>query len=99
MEEWRAVIIDSMVLNAVSRNMFKKYDFSVEEKNGGVYLTKDANRKFVKLYEEKVRTMNNYIVDVKEKMSFRKSIIYQVSLINKAFNLNDPTIYKPVLIR
>lgn len=99
MEEWRAVIIDSMVLNAVSRNMFKKDDFSVEEKNGGVYLTKDANRKFVKLYEEKVRTMNNYIVDVKEKMSFRKSIIYQVSLINKAFNLNDPTIYKPVLIR
>ncbi len=99
MEEWRAVIIDSMVLNAISRNMFKQEDFITDEQTGGVYLKNEVIRKFVTQYENKVKSSHHYLSYLSTPMSFRRSIYHQISSLVHVFKEEDPGLYKPVLIR
>lgn len=66
-EEFRPVIVDSLVLEAVNRRMFQPSDFEMrgdesedlldeEEKRAprGIYLKSEARAKFIRLYEERV---------------------------------------------
>lgn len=96
MEEWRSVIIDSIVLSLVRGNEVKIKDFFVEE--NGVFLSKETLKKFLQKFENKIRTLNKYI-DNENEMSFRKAIGYQVrSFVNMIEN-EDLNEYKPVRIR
>ncbi len=68
-EEWRAPIIDSMVLSMVSRNMVELSDFDNSDK--GCYLTTEGRKGFLIAYNKKIRSENQYIDDRK---SYRESI-------------------------
>lgn len=68
-EEWRAPIIDSMVLSMVSRNMVELSDFDNSDKGG--YLTTEGRKGFLIAYNKKIRSENQYIDDRK---SYRESI-------------------------
>lgn len=97
MEEWRAIVVDSVVMSLVMGNEIDINDFISDEETGGVFLDTKAMRVFLGKYENKLRTMNTYIDDIN--MSFRKCLWYQVNSLVKAIELKDPERYSPVIIR
>ncbi len=57
MEEFRPIIVDSIVLRAINTRSLTAEDFEASEERGGmVRLTQEAIRKFLALYEERVQT-------------------------------------------
>ena len=99
MEEWRAILVDSMAIALLNNNKIAYEDFNFDEKSGGVFLNKKACGKFVEQFEKRLRQEVSYITEVSYKMSFRRIIEYQVMLLIKALENNNADIYKPVLIR
>ncbi len=97
MEEWRAVIVDSVVMSLVQGNEMKATQFTSDDKTGGVFLTKDAMKTFLQKYELKMRTENRYIDNMS--MSFRKGIRHQVNTLTNAIENGDPEMYTPIIIR
>jgi len=98
MEEWRAALVDALVLSHIQRGSVSWEDFDVDTNEGGVYLRKTASRTFIKKFEERLRTKSKYISDI-EPVSFRDAIDHQVMLLVKAIEAADPELYKPVLLR
>ena len=99
MEEWRAILVDSLAIALLNNNKITQEDFDFDEKSGGVFLNKKACSKFVEQFEKRLRQEVSYIAEVPYKMSFRRIIEYQITLLIKALENNDTDIYKPVLIR
>lgn len=98
-EEWRPTIVDSLVLSLVSKNIIKREDFREPAENGGVYLTRDAAKVFIKQFETRIRSVNSYLSFVDYPLSFRESLQFQVGSLVKAIEEDDPSIYRPVLIK
>ena len=59
MEEWRAVLIDSTVLSMINGHEITKEEFYTMTEQPGVFLEKDALRKYIKKLEGKFRTEND----------------------------------------
>lgn len=53
MEEFRPLIVDSVVLTAINRRILTPEDFITEPVSNAVSLTKEALHKFLRLYQEK----------------------------------------------
>ncbi len=68
-EEWRAPLIDSLVLNMIRRNMIKADMFTINNK--GCFFTYEARKLFLQMYNKKLRSTNHYL---NEKLSYRNSI-------------------------
>lgn len=99
-EEWRALIVDSMVMNLVINDRILVEDFEQPDpKTGGVYLNREATREFIKRFENKLRQTSKYLAYVDYSLNFRESFVFQAGAIAKAIEENDPTIYRPVTIR
>lgn len=98
-EEWRPTIVDSLVMNLISTCAIVKSDFRPPAENGGVYLNYDASRVFIQKFETRIRSENQYLTYVEYPLSFRESLQFQVGSLVKAIEQDDPTIYRPVLIK
>lgn len=96
MEEWRAVIVDSMVLGLLRHNEIKIEHFYTKEEGTGIYLTREGRRIFLRAFEKRMRQENKYM-DVS--LSFRKSILHQAGLFAQAMMAENPDIYKPLRVR
>lgn len=96
MEEWRAVIVDSMVLGLLHHNEIKAEHFYTKEGVNGIYLTREGRRIFLRAFEKRMRQENKYM-DVN--LSFRKSIMHQAGLFAQAMMAENPDIYKPLRVR
>lgn len=92
-EEWRAPIIDSMVLSMVSRNMVDLAEFDNSDK--GCYLTAEGRKAFLTAYNKKIRSENQYIDDRK---SYRESIYKQCKQFASAIMHEDVDLYTPLEI-
>ena len=55
-EEWRALVVDSLVAYLVNSNIFKPDDFTPPDERGGVYLHPDGLKRFLKHWEERLLT-------------------------------------------
>lgn len=95
-EEWRAIIVDSLVMSMVQRREIQCDDFQPPEKNGGVYLCRDAAKLFIGAYEKRMNRLNRY---GEHEMTFRKLIEHQVRLLSKSIMANDAKLYRPIYIR
>lgn len=98
-EEWRAVIVDALVMSLLNQNIFSVNDFIRSDVNTGVYLSREASKLFLKEYQKKLRVQTSYISADIEKMSFRSAIQYQVNALAKAVEQNDLQYYRPFRIR
>lgn len=98
-EEWRSVLVDSMVMKSISSNMLTPEDFKPPADNGGIYLTQSASKIFIQTFEKRIRASNSYVEYVDYPLSFRESIQFQVGSLVKAIEENDPCIYRPVVIK
>lgn len=96
MEEWRAVIIDFIVLSLIQGNEISIDEFDRDLDTGGVLLSDNAMKLFIKKYESKMRSINTYLG---EKTTYRKGLWHQVSALTKAIEENNPLLYTPIYIR
>lgn len=99
LEEWRAVIVDSIVMSMMNGHEILKEDFQKDDVNGGIFLNKDAMKKFLLKIEAKERADMRYLEYVDKPVSFRKAIEYQINQLVKAIEQEDATLYMPVRIR
>jgi CRISPR-associated protein Cas1 len=74
-EEFRAIIVDSVVLSVVNKGMLKPGDFRPSK--GGIYLTKEGLKKFVGQYEGRMNTQVMH-PHFGERMSYMQCIERQV---------------------
>lgn len=97
MEEWRAVIVDSVVMSLVQGNEIDITDFKKEE--NGVFLNENAMRIFISKFSKKINSENRYITYDGENSSFKRCIYIQTLRLLEAIEKEDAEIYKPVVIR
>lgn len=99
MEEWRAVIVDSMVMSMINGHEIFKEHFEQGIDMPGIFITGEGMKIFIAKYDKKVRTEAKYIDDIDYKVSFRRAMDIQISKLVKAIEEEDYTIYSPIRIR
>ncbi len=99
MEEWRAVLADSLALYVTSKGIIKRENFEKPNEEGGIFLDGKGSKVYIAEYEKKVRSRTSYITYVDYAVSFRRAIEMQCQRLAKAVEEEDPDIYKPVVIR
>ena len=97
MEEWRAVIVDSMVLSLVNHHEIRLEHFvRAEDGTPGIFLTREGRGIFLRAYEKKMRTVNQYI---EGKHSYRHSLGYQAAQYAQALMAENAEMYEPIRLR
>lgn len=99
MEEWRAVLADSLALYVTSKGIIKPGSFDAPNHDGGVYLNSEASKAYIAEYEKKVRGRSHYLTYVDYSVSFRRAIEMQCQCLAKAVEEGQPDLYHPVVIR
>lgn len=98
-EEWRAVIVDSVVLSLIQGNEIKKENFDMDVETGAVYINKEGMKIFVKKFEKKLASEMGYLDYVNTRTSFRRAIWLQTGALVKAIEMEDCNLYHPMTIR
>jgi len=99
MEEWRPVIVDSLVMSLVQGGSLEVSDFIKNEETGAVYLGKSNLRKFVRHFEQKLRSEANYLPQVNYRMSYRRAIQHQAGILANCIENKNISMYRPVRLR
>ncbi len=99
MEEWRAVIVDSLVMSLVNGHEILEEHFYQDMENPGVFLTKDGMSIFIKKLENKMRQDVQYLDYIDYSVSFRRAMELQVASFSRALEEEDAEIYHPIWIR
>ena len=99
MEEWRATLIDSMVMSLVNGHEIHKEHFTNDVEMPGFYLTKDGLNIFIKKYDKKMKTDINYLSYVDYPTSFRRALDLQINQLAKAIEQENPELYTPIWLR
>jgi CRISPR-associated protein Cas1 len=92
MEEWRSVIVDSLVLKLVNQKIVRPTDFTYPNEMGGVYLEGAARRVFLKHFEERLSSQVSH-PDVGNQVSYRRAIQLQIKRYKRC--LLDSVVYEP----
>lgn len=99
-EEWRPTIVDSLVMSLVSSKIITEEHFlPQDETTGGIFLTKEGLKIFIRKFEERLKQHNSYLTYVEYPLSFRESLQFQVGSLVKAIENKDMCIYRAVVIR
>jgi len=77
MEEWRSVVVDSLVMMLVNKKIVRPTDFTFPNEEGGIYLEEHARRVFLKHFEERISEAVAHPL-VQEPVSYRRAIQLQV---------------------
>lgn len=97
LEEWRSILVDSLVLKMINGHEILKEHFYRGE-DGGFYLNKEGMSIFISAIDKKMKTVVKYFDDCAE-ADFRRGIEIQVMKLVHAMQAGDALIYKPVEIR
>ena len=98
MEEWRAVIVDSLVLSLVQGHSVDVSQFETDSA-GGVYMGLEYRKNFINAYEKKLRQSNSYLPYITHPVDYRESIQEQAMCLARAVDNKNPDLYRPVIIR
>jgi len=96
MEEFRAVIVDSVVLNLINREMLKARDF-VAGPEGGVVLRTDSMRVFFRRYSARLQ-QHIKVEGIDRPMTYQKILELQARKIRRVIE-GETTEYTPYLTR
>ncbi|HBL60367.1 MAG TPA: CRISPR-associated endonuclease Cas1 [Cyanobacteria bacterium UBA8803] len=77
MEEFRALLVDSLVAYLINSKIFVPADFTPPDERGGVYLYPDALKKFLKHWEEKLQSQITH-PHTGYKVNYRRCLELQV---------------------
>jgi CRISP-associated protein Cas1 len=76
-EEFRAPIVDSLVIALINQKILRPTDFTYPNPEGGVYLEAAARRVFLKNFEERISATITH-PRTQQSMSYRRAIQLQV---------------------
>lgn len=97
-EEFRPIIVDSVVLRAVNTRAITLEDFEPPEEHlRGVFLTQEGIKKFISCYEERVQTLVLHPVD-KVQVSYRRTFELQARQLARVI-LEQEMTYQPFLVK
>lgn len=99
MEEWRAVLIDATAMSMINGHEVDIGEFYNEIDRPGIFMTKDALKKYISKLDKKFQTDNRYLSYVDYGVSFRRGIALQMGQLVKAIEAQDASLYVPVRIR
>ncbi len=94
MEEWRAVIIDSLVMSLIKRNSVTIDMFKTNK--SGCFFTPEGRKVFLAAYNKKLHTENKYMSG---EHTYRESLHIQCRNYARALMNKDVSIYEPVKLR
>ncbi|BAZ40141.1 hypothetical protein NIES4101_61020 [Calothrix sp. NIES-4101] len=97
MEEFRPLIVDSLVLGTINRKMFKPSDFVTEPVSNAVSLTKEKLHEFLKLYQQKkLDKITHPVLGVKK--SYQEIFEIQARLLGK-YLMGETDKYPPLIMK
>jgi len=94
MEEWRAPLVDSLVVYLINARIFEPADFTPPDARKGVYLQPPALRRFLQHWEERLQTEVNH-PHTGLKVSYRRCMELQVREY-LACLMDERTDYRPM---
>ncbi len=97
MEEFRPLVVDSLVLGAINRKIFKPSDFVTEPVSNAVSLTKEGLHTFLKLYQEKKLTKPTHPV-LGIKKTYQEIFEIQARLLGK-YLMGETDKYPPLVMK
>ena len=95
MEEWRSILVDSLAFKLLYIKKLTLNDFETNEETGAVLLKKEATFAFIEEFEKLLRSESGKIIGNSRKISYRKAIEYQITLLIKAIENDSPKDYVP----
>ena len=99
MEEWRAVMVDSIALAMLNGKELVQESFYQIGDTPGVFLTKDAFKKYVGKLENKLKATSQYLSYIDYGVSFRRAMDLQIEQLIKAMEEHDASLYQPIKVR
>ncbi len=97
MEEWRAPLVDSLVIGLIRRHEIQPYMFEQAD-DGGIYMNKDGLTVFINGFQRKLDDNAGYLYGGQD-VSYRDAVTQQVNSLVQAVEARDASIYRPVRIR
>jgi CRISPR-associated protein Cas1 len=99
MEEWRAVIVDSVVMSLVNGHEISISGFLTPEDQNGVFLSKESMKIFIGKLERKFMDKQSYLPYAKYPVTFRSAVNMQANELAKTIESGDTELYSPIMIR
>ncbi len=99
MEEWRPIIVDSLVMSMINGHEVSLQDFERGNTDSGVYFRKDGLKKFIMKLERRMETEVKYFRGADVPVSFRKGIDIQINMLTKAIQHENVDLYNPIVVR
>jgi CRISPR-associated protein Cas1 len=99
MEEWRANIVDSMMIELVNDKVIQLRDFNKNDANQGVYLEHSKTKEVLRYFESKMLGKNSYSKLAVNSITNRQVIQNQISAYISALEKEAPQEYKTFVIR
>ena len=97
LEEWRAVIVDSMAMSLINGHEMGEEHFCFYDEQPGCFLTRDGMKIFLKKLEGKMQTKAKYFEE--NAVTFRRAVALQTGRLATAILEGDAALYEPVTIR
>ncbi len=98
-EEWRPVLIDSMVMSLINGNeLLIDKDFEGEQSEFPFHLNASGRKKVIDKYSKKMETTTNYLHGYSS-VSYRRALEYQVRSLVHVIENDDADRYNPIIIR
>ena len=96
-EEWRPVIVDSVVISMITKREVKMDMFSYEDNY--CRMPHPLLRLMAARLEERLHTESSYLFYLRKPVSFRDAIWHQVAKLASAIETSNPDMYTPLIIR
>ena len=97
MEEFRPLVVDAVVLNALNNQRVMPQDFVTEPLSQAVSLTKDGLKTFLRLYEQKKQSTFKHPV-MKRQCSYQQAFEWQARLLAK-YLMGETEQYPPLILK
>lgn len=77
MEEFRSLVVDTLVLQLINQQVLKLTDFQPPAANGGVYLKDEPRRRFLQAFQDRMEQTVSH-PDARESVPYRRAIQLQI---------------------
>lgn len=98
MEEFRAVIADSVVIDFIFNKNTSLNDFNFNQ-NGNVYVNNTGLKKIIGMYENKMNEKVSYIFKNGYSNTYRGALYIQSDSLSRAYDEQNAELYQPIYTR
>lgn len=95
-EPWRALMVDDTVLRLVRSGQVTADMFTVHDKTGGVFASRDASRVIIRAFGEKIVRSESYLADDHRRYTFQYALDLQLQSLVRAVESGDGSRFSPM---